>query len=74
MNKKSIALAMESKHGSRLLEITGEHVRAAKELICFRPTLTPERTQQLRQRIDQLREEREAILQQFEEREVPANA
>ncbi|MCL6457884.1 MAG: hypothetical protein K6T85_07750 [Gorillibacterium sp.] len=65
MNKRAVALAMDSEHGEQLLQITQEHVRAAKEYICFRSVLTPERESELQERIEHLRGEREIILQQF---------
>lgn len=47
----------------RLLEISLEHIRLAKEFALGRGSITPERKQQIWNRIEELRKERVAILQ-----------
>ncbi|WP_174887654.1 hypothetical protein [Cohnella herbarum] len=51
-----------AEHGPRLLEISGEHVRLAKELICNTSAYTMEQREEMRGRIEQLRQERDSIL------------
>lgn len=71
-SKRAIWMAVNSEHGDRLVEIAREHVRLAKELTTNQiADLDDGTTYNVRgiiaARIEQLREERNAIINQFEE-------
>ncbi|MFC5532253.1 hypothetical protein [Cohnella yongneupensis] len=74
-SSKAIWRAVESKHGARLVDIAREHIRLVKELPDQRAVvqtvaeLDPHKDVReiIRARIAQLRDERDAIIQQFEE-------
>lgn len=75
-SKRAIWLAVNSEHGDKLVEIAREHVRLVKELP-QRPTemqiaagfdTFAEVREIIAARIEQLRRERDAIIQQFEGR------
>jgi hypothetical protein len=69
-SKRTIWLAVNSEHGDRLVQITQEHTRLARSLIVDRDQLRDEEVRIYKDRIEQLRLEREHILQQFENVEV----
>ncbi|TKI54535.1 hypothetical protein E8L90_03240 [Brevibacillus antibioticus] len=66
-SKRAIWLAVNSGHGDRLVEITQEHTRLARELIIDRYRLSEEEVEIYKARIEQLRRERESILKLFQE-------
>jgi hypothetical protein len=69
-SKHTIWQAVNSEHGDRLVQITQEHTKLARSLIVDRHHLTDEEVRIYKDRIEQLRLEREHILQQFENVEV----
>lgn len=66
-SKRAILLAINSEHGDRLVEITQEHTALARDL-AVNKHLTDAEKESYKARIEQLRQERETILQQFEGR------
>ena len=66
-SKRAISLAVNSEHGDRLVQITQEHTRLARELIIDRYRLSDEEVEIYKARIEQLRRERESILKLFQE-------
>lgn len=68
-SKRAIFLAVNSEHGDRLVQITQEHTRLARELIIDRYRLSEEEVEIYKARIEQLRRERESILKLFQEGE-----
>ncbi|MGF9821422.1 hypothetical protein [Brevibacillus agri] len=68
-SKRAIWKAINSEHGDRLVQITQEHTKLARSLILDRTQLTDEEAEIYKARIEQLRLERESILQQFVEEE-----
>lgn len=71
-SKMAIWKAVNSEHGDRLVEIAREHVRLVKELPTFQTAELDNSTIYnvrgiIAARIEQLREERNAIIQQYEE-------
>ena len=69
-SRRAVWLAVNSEYGDRLTEITREHVSLAKELIVNREGLSDSDREVYAARIAQLRQERDAIIQQFEEGET----
>ncbi|CAM3464218.1 hypothetical protein EDM52_18495 [Brevibacillus invocatus] len=69
-SKRTIWLAVNSEHGDRLVEITQEHTRLARELIVERYRLSELEIEIYKARIEKLRLERENILQQFVQTEA----
>ncbi|MED1850316.1 hypothetical protein P4V33_01490 [Brevibacillus borstelensis] len=67
-SKRAIWLAVNSEHGDRLVEIAQEHTALARDLIVNKH-LTDVEKESYKALIEQLRQERDMILQQFE-REV----
>ncbi len=67
-SRRTVWLAMDGKHSSRLVAIAQEHLRLAREFIDNMRGFerSPENAQKIR-RIDELRKEREEILQLYEE-------
>lgn len=63
-SKQAIWRAVNSEYGDRLVEIAVEHTRLAKELIVHKHGINAEI---IESRIVQLRKERDAILEMFEE-------
>ncbi|WP_281869939.1 hypothetical protein [Brevibacillus parabrevis] len=72
-SKRAIWLAVNSEHGDRLIQITREHTRLARDLIVDRYRLSDEEVEIYKARIEQLRVERESILDQFADKELHAN-
>ncbi len=77
-SRKAIWLAVDSEHGPRLVEIAREHIALTKELIMPHPNGDARWGMDtshdvIRFRIAQLREERDAIISQFEEDIANAN-
>jgi hypothetical protein len=70
-SKKAIWLATFSINGDRLVEIAQEHTRLARDLIVNRLFMSQQDKEIFVARIEQLRLEREEILEQFE-RQVSA--
>ncbi|HZG81771.1 MAG TPA: hypothetical protein VEZ13_13465 [Brevibacillus sp.] len=68
--KRSVWQAVNSEHGERLVQLTQEHTRLARELIVERYRLSEMEIEIYKARIEQLRQERENILQQFVQTEV----
>ncbi|WP_289142465.1 hypothetical protein [uncultured Brevibacillus sp.] len=66
-SKRTIWLAVNSEYGNRLVELTQEHTRLARELIIDRYRLSDEEVEIYKARIEQLRRERESILKLFQE-------
>lgn len=71
-SKRAVILAMDSEHSDRLVEIALEHIRLAKEILVERdygigPVVADSSRDILGARINQLRSERDSIIQQFEE-------
>lgn len=66
-SKRAIFLAVNSEHGDRLVQITQDHTRLARELIIDRYRLSDEEVEIYKARIEQLRRERESILKLFQE-------
>ncbi|ATF11215.1 hypothetical protein [Brevibacillus brevis] len=66
-SKRAIWLAVNSEHGDRLVQITQEHTKLARELIIDRYRLSDEEVEIYKARIEQLRRERESILKLFQE-------
>jgi len=66
-SKRAIGLAVNSEHGDRLVQITQEHTRLAREIIIDRYRLSDEEVEIYKARIEQLRRERESILKLFRE-------
>lgn len=71
-SKRAIWLAVNSEHGDRLVQITQEHTRLARSLSVERASAMPshEVVEIYKARIEQLRQERDSILQQFDNEEV----
>lgn len=67
-SKRAIWLAVNSEHGDRLVEITQEHTALARDL-AVNKHLTDAEKESYKARIEQLRQERDTILQQFEQRQ-----
>ncbi|NTZ19902.1 hypothetical protein EXW96_20830 [Paenibacillus sp. JMULE4] len=67
-SRHAVWLAVNSEYGDRLTEITREHVALAKSLIMDRESLSDSDRGIYSARIVQLRQERDAIIQQFEEK------
>ncbi|MFC8688769.1 hypothetical protein [Brevibacillus porteri] len=66
-SKRAIWLAVNSEHGDRLVQITQEHTKLARELLIDRYRLSDEEVEIYKARIEQLRRERESILKLFQE-------
>lgn len=66
-SKRALWLAINSEHGDRLVEIAQEHTALARDL-AVNKHLTDAEKESYKARIEQLRQERETILQQFERR------
>ncbi|MFG0211891.1 hypothetical protein ACFU8X_02230 [Brevibacillus porteri] len=66
-SKRAIWLAVISEHGDRLVQITQEQTKLARELIIDRYRLSDEEVEIYKARIEQLRRERESILKLFQE-------
>lgn len=71
-SKRAIWLAVNSEYGERLVEIAREHAQLARELIVTNKHGHVESAQGtsydiVRTRIEQLRAERDAIIEQYEE-------
>jgi hypothetical protein len=67
-SRSAVWRAVNSEFGDRLTEITREHVALAKSLIMDRESLSDSDREVYAARIVQLRQERDAIIQQFEEK------
>jgi hypothetical protein len=65
-SRRAVWLAVDSEYGNRLTEITREHVGLVKTFFMDRRTLTETDRDVIAARIEQLRQERDAIIQQFE--------
>jgi len=65
-SKRAIWLAVNSEHGNRLVGITREHTRLARELAEHAEHMSEDAKNVLSARINQLRDERDAIISQFE--------
>ncbi len=81
-SRRAVWLAVNSEHGERLVEIAREHIRLVKELPPGPPqamaaagmdSLADVR-EIIHARIEQLRAERDAIIQKFEEAEPHADS
>lgn len=66
-SKRAIWLAVNSEHGNRLVEIAREHTQLARE-VAENGHLNNTDWEVYKARIEQLREERDAIISQFEGR------
>lgn len=71
--KRTVWQAVNSEHGERLVQITQEHTRLARELIVERYRLSEQETEIYKARIEQLRIERENILLQFVQTEAESD-
>lgn len=67
-SRSAVWRAVNSEFGDRLTEITREHVALAKSLIMDRESLSESDREVFAARIEKLRQERDAIIQQFEEK------
>jgi len=65
-SKRAVWLAMDSEHGNRLVEIAQEHCKLSWELIVGGAGRDPDIKEIYKARIEQLRKERDGIIQQFE--------
>jgi hypothetical protein len=64
-SKRAVLLAVESEYGDRLVEIAREHTRLARRISEIRKMGLREASA-LYDRIDELRRERDCIIQHFE--------
>lgn len=65
-SRRAVWLAVNSDQGDRLVEIVREHTALAKALVMDRGSLTNRDREAYKNRIVQLRQERAAIIKQFE--------
>nr|WP_150959613.1 hypothetical protein [Aneurinibacillus sp. XH2] len=68
-SRRAVWLAVNSEYGDRLTEITREHAALAKSLIMDRVSLSDSDREVYASRIEQMRLERDGIIQRFEDQQ-----